>query len=586
MRILSILLCIALGAFFPTAFAEPGDPIDGRYIVVLHEDALPDLPIVGDAIADVADGLTEVYGGVVTLVYGSALNGFVAELTPLQALLLGLDPRVAYVEQDQEVSIAAVQQNATWGLDRVDERNLPLDGRYVYNQTGQGVHIYVIDTGIRTAHVEFAGRVGNGRNFVASGGGLFGGGSVNPNDFEDCNGHGTHVAGTAGGSTYGVAKQAIVHGVRVLGCNGSGSNSGVIAGVDWVAANHVKPAVANMSLGGGSSSALDSAVRNAVNAGVFFAVAAGNDNANACNGSPNRVAEAMTVGSTTNNDSRSSFSNWGSCVDIMAPGSAITSAWYQSNTQTRTISGTSMAAPHVAGAGALVLSTNPVASPAQVTTTLIDRATANRLSGLNGSPNLLLYSQLDVGEPVDQPPTAAFTVDCAGLVCDFNASGSFDDEGITSYAWDFGDSHTAEGQLISHEFAAAGTYSVRLTVTDTNNQSATSEPQAVAVSSAPQPPCTNCQRFDGSLSGTGDVDIYTFSGSSTFEGFLRGPANANFDLVLERRSSFFFFTSWQEVASSRDAGSEEQVSYQGSNGNYRWRVVSSSGSGSYSAWFK
>jgi subtilisin family serine protease len=239
---------------------------------------------------------------------------------------------VAFIEEDGEVSIDTTQTGATWGLDRIDQRNRPLNGTFVYTYAGSGVRAYVIDTGIRTTHSQFGTRAAVSYDALGGNG-------------QDCNGHGTHVAGTIGGSTYGVAKSVQLRAVRVLNCSGSGTNSGVIAGVDWVRANHIKPAVANMSLGGGASSALDTAVNNAINAGVTFVVAAGNSNANACNYSPARVGAAITVGSTTSGDVRSSFSNYGSCVDIFAPGSSITSAWYTSKRSTCRASATSRRRP-------------------------------------------------------------------------------------------------------------------------------------------------------------------------------------------------------------------------------------------------
>jgi subtilisin family serine protease len=272
------------------------------------------------------------------------------------------------------------QNNPPWGLDRIDQRNRPLSGTYTYNFTGSGVRVYVIDTGIRTTHTQFGGRASN--VFDALGG-----------TGADCNGHGTHVSGTVGGSTYGVAKSALLRGVRVLDCNGSGSTSGVISGVDWVTANHISPAVANMSLGGGVSSALDTAVNNLSNSGVPIAVAAGNSNANACNSSPARAANAITVGSTTSTDARSSFSNFGTCVDLFAPGSGILSAWFSSNTATATLSGTSMASPHVAGVAALYKQANPSASSTTVRNAIVNSATTNVITNVGtGSPNRLLYS--------------------------------------------------------------------------------------------------------------------------------------------------------------------------------------------------
>ena len=294
----------------------------------------------------------------------------------------------------------ATQTPATWGLDRIDQRDLPLNNTYNYNQTGQGVHAYIIDTGVRATHQQFTGRMGNGFTAVNDGNGT-----------NDCNGHGTHVAGTTGGTTYGVAKQVTLHAVRVLSCSGSGSNAGVIAGVDWVTQNHVKPAVANMSLGGGVSSALDQAVTNSINAGVSYAIAAGNSNANACNSSPARVPSAVTVGATTSTDARSSFSNFGTCLDIFAPGSSITSAWNTSDTATNTINGTSMATPHVAGALALYLQTNPGASAATATAALIANSTPNKVTNPgSGSPNRLLYSIFGGGGGGDTtPPTTSIT---------------------------------------------------------------------------------------------------------------------------------------------------------------------------------
>ena len=327
--------------------------------------------------------------------YTSALSGFVLKSASKSAVqLLTKDDRVAFIEADQMVSIGATQSNATWGLDRIDQVNLPLNSTYVYDQNGTGVRAYVIDTGVRTSHSQFGGRASSGYTAINDGNGT-----------NDCNGHGTHVAGTVGSSTYGVAKNVNVVAVRVLDCAGSGSNSGVLAGIDWVKANHVKPAVANMSLGGGTSTALDNAVNATVAAGVTMVVAAGNDNSNACNYSPARAANAITVGSTTSSDSRSSFSNYGNCLDIYAPGSSITSTWSTSNSATNTISGTSMAAPHVAGVAALYLDDNPNASPAQVQSAIESAAASNKVSDAKtGSPNLLLNNDFGGGTP-PPPPT-------------------------------------------------------------------------------------------------------------------------------------------------------------------------------------
>jgi subtilisin family serine protease len=327
-----------------------------------------------------ADDMARSYRGKVKNVYKHALNGFSVEMSEADAEAMSQDYRVAFVEEDGIMTADATQTNPPWGLDRIDQRNLPLNATYNYNWTGSGVRAYIIDTGIRTSHTQFGGRASN--VFDAFGG-----------NGSDCNGHGTHVAGTVGGSTYGVAKSSLPRGVRVLDCNGSGATSGVIAGVDWVRQNFIAPAVANMSLGGGASTALDNAVNSLSNAGVAIAVAAGNSNANACNSSPARAANAITTGSTTTTDARSSFSNFGTCVDLFAPGSGILSAWFTSNTATATLSGTSMASPHVAGVAALYKQANPSASATTVRNAIVNNATTNKVTNAGtGSPNRLLYS--------------------------------------------------------------------------------------------------------------------------------------------------------------------------------------------------
>ena len=338
--------------------------IEGQYIVVVREGADP------RSVAAVA-------GASPRYVYTAAINGFAATLNAGQLNALQQNPNVESIEQDQEAQASTTQSGATWGLDRIDQRSLPLNGTYNYTTTASSVYAYIIDTGIYTAHSNFGGRAAVSYDALGGNG-------------QDCNGHGTHVAGTVGSATYGVAKGVRLRAVRVLDCAGSGSFSGIIAGIDWVRVNHANPAVANLSLGGGYSSSLNTAVTNLANSGVFVAVAAGNENQNACNVSPASASAVTTVASSTSSDAKSSFSNWGSCVDVYAPGSSITSTW--SNGGTNTISGTSMASPHVAGVGALYKGTYGNASQATIDSWIKNNATANVITGNpTGTPNRLLY---------------------------------------------------------------------------------------------------------------------------------------------------------------------------------------------------
>ncbi|MFJ8577709.1 S8 family peptidase [Micromonospora sp. NPDC093277] len=362
-------------------YAAATDAVSGSYLVVLKSDTVGSVNSLAAsaAVPDRAAGLAKRYGGSVGTVWSAALTGYSAKMSEGQARRLAADPAVAYVEQDRVVTVQATQTGATWGLDRIDQRNLPLNGSFTYPNTASNVRAYIIDTGIRITHSNFGGRASWGTNTVDS-------------NNTDCNGHGTHVAGTVGSNTYGVAKGVRLVAVKVLNCSGSGTTAGVVNGVNWVTANAVKPAVANMSLGGGASTTLDNAVANSVSSGVTYAIAGGNDNANACNYSPARVSSAITVGATTSTDARASYSNYGSCVDIFAPGSSITSTWSTSDSATNTISGTSMATPHVAGAAAVVLGANPSYTPAQVKSYLTSNATSGVVTSPgSGSPNRLLF---------------------------------------------------------------------------------------------------------------------------------------------------------------------------------------------------
>ncbi|WP_148574262.1 S8 family peptidase [Nocardioides caldifontis] len=367
----------------PLVGTERDTAIEGRYIVVMEPDAS-----AGDA-ATVEDAAVA-EGGEVDQSFDTALTGFTAELTDDAVETLREDPDVAFIEADQRVEAWDVQRRAPWGLDRVDQRGNKLNGKYRFTGNGKGVTAYVIDTGIRSSHRELRGRVSKGFSVIKDGRGT-----------RDCNGHGTHVAGTLGGKTYGVAKKVTLRPVRVLRCSGAGSNSGVIAGIDWVTRHHKGgPAVANLSLGSGESRAMDAAVQRAVADGVSFVVAAGNEREDACYFSPGRTPSAITVGSTRSNDGRSGFSNWGTCVDIFAPGNNITSSWYRNDKDTQTISGTSMASPHVAGAAAIYLQKHRRAKPEQVKAVLLDGATKGKVKGRKaGSPNRLLFTRVKAAPP-------------------------------------------------------------------------------------------------------------------------------------------------------------------------------------------
>jgi subtilisin family serine protease len=410
---------LALCAVFIAAASSAGDGtivvpqgaalVPNRYIVVFADD----IGFTRGAereIESLAQSFATQYGASVDRVYAYALRGAVMRMNEVVARRVSGDPRVAYVEQDALSYVNGDQSNPTWGIDRVDERALPLDDNYHFDYDGSGVNVYVIDTGIRTTHVDFGGRAVWGRDCIGTG--------------VDDNGHGTHVAGTVGGATWGVAKNATLVAVKV--CTGAGScpNSAITCGIDYVTSQKVNnpgvPMVANMSLGGGFSQSENDAVEASIAEGVFYAVAAGNDYAtDACTKSPASAPSAYTVGSTTSSDARSGFSNIGTCLDIFAPGSSITSTWSTSNTATRTISGTSMATPHVAGAAALIFDQFTGWTPSQVADEITARATPDVVSNRgSGSPNLLLYTLDDGGNPPPPPPPAP---DCAADALDLGA---------------------------------------------------------------------------------------------------------------------------------------------------------------------
>ncbi|GEA67954.1 serine protease [Acinetobacter pittii] len=351
--------------------------IKNQYIVILNKD-------VGSS-NEFAQGIAKQHGGKVLQTYDAVLKGFAIYLPDVAGTAfveaMKKNPKVVSVENDTIMKVdATTQSNPDWGLDRIDQRNLPLDSAYSYLQTGSGTTAYIVDTGILSTHQQFSGRVLSGYTAISDGNGT-----------SDCHGHGTHVAGTVGGSTYGVAKNVSLVPIRILGCDGSGASSNVIAGLDWILKNGKKPAVVNMSLGGEANTSLDSAVENLFNNGYVMVVAAGNSNTDACSSSPARVSKAITVAATDSTDTRASYSNYGSCVDIFAPGSQINSSWIGSNTATKVLNGTSMATPHVAGVVAEMLQSTPTATPQTISTNLLNQASSNVVKNPSGSPNRLLY---------------------------------------------------------------------------------------------------------------------------------------------------------------------------------------------------
>jgi subtilisin family serine protease len=381
-------ICVLVAAAFPQSlnskFIRSEQAVDGRYIVLLEDTSLP-IGATASSIRSRARDVAQGYGAQIDRTFTSAIKGFAARMSESQAIALSNDQRVKLVEADRVISVSNTQSNAPWNLDRVDQRNLPWTSTYDYTGTGAGVHVYIIDTGIRVTHTDFEGRADVAYDNVGDG-----------QNGNDCNGHGTHVAGIVGGANWGVAKQALLHAVRVLPCSGNGLLSNVMAGVDWVTANHQSPAVANISAATpGASSLLEIAITNSIMSGVVYTIAAGNAASDACGYTPARTPGALTVGASDETDLRALYSNYGSCIDLFAPGNRIDSDWASGDTATHNLSGSSMAAPMVAGAAALYLGSNPTASAAATIQTIKSSATPGVLDTLDpASPNLLLYSRV------------------------------------------------------------------------------------------------------------------------------------------------------------------------------------------------
>ncbi|MEO5816905.1 MAG: S8 family serine peptidase [Gemmatimonadaceae bacterium] len=482
-------------------------PIPGQYIVVFKNNVL-------NATA-MASSLALRHRTAIAHTYTSAIKGVALALSDSAAAAMRADPNVAYVEQDQTVTLTSMQTNAPWNLDRIDQRALPLSTTYTPNADGTGVTVYIMDSGINYAHVEFGGRAVPGADFVSP--------SLNG---DDCVGHGTGVASIVGGATYGVAKNVRLVSLRVVDCSLNISSSRVIAAIDWIAAHPSSPSVVNMSMQLNKSTAVQQAIQNSINSGVVYAVAAGNTADDACNWTPANIPAVLTVAASDDTDGFASFSSYGSCVDIAAPGTGINTAWIGSTTAAHSGGGTSYSSPNVAGIAALYLQGNRSATPAQVSAAIISTATTNVLRNVPANtPNKLAYTGFTA--VTNQPPIARFTVTCPTLQCTFDASTSTDDVGIASYKWTWGNGRgeTRVSPVAKNTFASAGTYTVTLTVTDGSGQ-ANSVSQAVKVpTSTNQAPIASITSpSNGAIAVQGASVAFAGAGSDQEDGALTGTS--------------------------------------------------------------
>jgi subtilisin family serine protease len=489
----------------------PGEIIPGAYVVQLS-------PTVQD-VPSLARQLAATHRGVLKFTYTTALRGFAVERLPDAAVAaLRKNPNVELVEADRVVRADGMQSpTPSWGLDRIDQATNTFNSTYNFANEGLGVTTYILDTGIRFDHVDFQMSPSDTRTRTRFGYDAIGDGKQG----NDCHGHGTHVAGTVGGWKYGVAKQVNLVALRVLDCNGSGSTSGIISAIDWMVTDHPTgvAAVANMSLGGGVSQSLNDAVQRAVTDGIVVSVSAGNSNADACSYSPASATSAITVGATGMADSKATFSNYGVCVDLFAPGVSIVSDHNASSSAIATYSGTSMSSPHVAGASALYLVSHPGSTPAQVRDGLVGLATQGVVtSALSANNHLLSVSGLPATSAPPPPagnlaPTAAFGVSCSGLTCSFTDKSADADGSISARAWTFGNGASSIAATPSVTFANGGSYAVTLLVTDDDGATATAAQTVSVTAPAPTPPANLALSGTTRTKGSNRVDL-SWSGAT------------------------------------------------------------------------